>query len=200
MSDLRCAKCNKTAAERGVANLNVCAKCKTTVYCNRDCQKDDWKVHRKICAKQANANAGAGTFKTEHSDTYSAPRLNDLEAHVPKPFTQLDDGKYLHDRPKEDVFKLLIDSFRMRQEGDMKLENITTPKSIYSGAASSIEPFRAFFRRAATRPGLLPPWWTSEMQQECEVFAESGAWQDVRNKQPMSMTNIDTSKSMGGRR
>jgi splicing suppressor protein 51 len=106
-------------------------------------------VHKKICAKYANAfAAGNACFESdaEHSSTYSAPRLNDLEQHVPNPFTRLCDCKYLHDRPKKDVFKLLIDAFRIRQQDDQALENITTPNKIYTGAASSIAPFREFLR------------------------------------------------------
>ena len=182
----KCAKCNKTADEAGLATLNRCAKCKTTAYCCLDCQKADWKTHKKICAQQANQQANSAEAfveaNTMHSSNYSAPRLKDLEQHVPNPFTRLDQGKFLHDRPKKDVYKLLIDSFRMRQQDDMKLENKTHPNTIYTGAASSIEPFQKYLAQAKTRPGLLPPWWTPETKSECEAFGESGAWQDLRKK------------------
>ncbi|EOA91456.1 hypothetical protein ACJQWK_04258 [Exserohilum turcicum] len=153
----------------------MCAKCRTTAYCSRDCQKADWKIHKKICAKQANARAGA-------DNSTSAPVLKDLEQHVPNPFTRLDQGKYLHDRPKQDVYKLLIDSFRPRQQDEMQFERKTSPKSLYTGASSGIEPFKKYVAQAEKRSGLLPPWWTSETQSECEAFGESGAWNDLRKK------------------
>lgn len=70
----------------------------------------------------------------------------------------------------------------MRQDDDMKLENITTPHSVYTGAASSIEPFRQYLTKAATRPNLLPSWWSLEKQKACEAFGESSAWNDLRRK------------------
>ncbi|KAF1851614.1 uncharacterized protein K460DRAFT_362375 [Cucurbitaria berberidis CBS 394.84] len=180
MADETCANCKKTAASANLTTLKACAKCKTTQYCGRDCQKADWKTHKKVCAKNA-ADAFVGA-NTEHSTNYSAGRLKDLEKHVSNPFTRLDQGKYLHDRPETDVFKLLIDSFRMRQADDLNLENKTTPRSVYTGASSSIEPFRQYLAKAATRPNLLPPWWTADKQKECEAFGESGAWSDLRKK------------------
>ena len=174
-----CAACKKTAAAANVAALKQCAKCKSTQYCSRDCQKADWKVHKKICSRNA-ANAFVEA-NAEHSSTYSSPRLNDLEKHIPNPFTKLDQGKYLHDRPEKDVYKLLIDSFRMRQADDLNLEGKTTPRSVYTGAPSSIEPFRGYLAKAATRK-VLPPWWDAEKQKECEAFGESGAWQDLRRR------------------
>jgi splicing suppressor protein 51 len=89
---------------------------------------------------------------------------------------------YLHDRPERDVFKLLIESFRMRQADDLDFENKATPRSIYTGAPSSIEPFRQYLAKAATRPKLLPPWWTADKQEECALFGESGAWSDLKKK------------------
>jgi len=62
---------------------------------------------------------------------------------------------------EKDVYKLLIDSFRMRQADDMNLEGITTPGSSYTGKSSSIEPFRQYLAKAAARK-VLPPWWTAD--------------------------------------
>ncbi|KAF1835285.1 hypothetical protein BDW02DRAFT_568166 [Decorospora gaudefroyi] len=172
----QCTKCLKTAPESGLETLQRCSKCKTTHYCSRECQPNDWKAHKKICCKkQSNHN----------NSTYSAPRLNDLDLHVRNPFTRLDEGTYLHDRPERDVYKLLIDAFRMRLEDEKKYENRNTPRSIYSGALSSIVPFRRFLDLAATRPRLLPAWWTAEKRAECEAFGESGAWNDLRRRVSM---------------
>jgi hypothetical protein len=175
-----CAYCKKTAAATNLTNLNVCAKCKTTQYCNRDCQKADWKAHKKICS--TNASRAFVNANVEHSSSYSAARLKDLEKHIPNPFTKLDQGKYLYDRSENDVYKLLIDSFRMRQADESSLEGKTTANSIYSGASSSIGPFRQYLAKASTRTNMLPPWWNAEKQKECEDFGESGAWNDLRRK------------------
>lgn len=174
-----CANCKKTATELNTTNLKNCAKCKVTLYCCRDCQKADWKAHKKVCASQANAGAAANTA---NSSSYSAPPLKCLEKHVPNPFTRLDQGSFLHDRPENDVYKLLIDSFRMRQADDFNFENKTMPRSVYTGAASSMEPFREYIAKAATISNLLPPWWSPAKQTECEAFGESGAWSDLRKK------------------
>lgn len=181
MSAPTCAGCSKTAADLHLDNLKECAKCHTTQYCSRDCQKADWKAHKKICSTNANARA-SGMPRVDDSTTYRAPHLNDLEFHVNKPFTKLDQGTYLHDRPEQDVYKLLIDSYRMRQEDDFKLEKKPRARSVYTGAKSSIEPFQDYLKLAATRRNLLPPWWNAEKQKECEAFGESGAWSDLRKK------------------
>ncbi|XP_044715023.1 MYND finger domain-containing protein [Hirsutella rhossiliensis] len=41
---LECNSCKKSPPE---VALKRCAKCSTTPYCSRDCQKTDWKVHKK---------------------------------------------------------------------------------------------------------------------------------------------------------
>ncbi|KAH7394349.1 hypothetical protein BKA66DRAFT_557395 [Pyrenochaeta sp. MPI-SDFR-AT-0127] len=180
--DQTCAKCKKTAAESQVSSLKNCARCKVTLYCNRECQKDDWKVHKKICASQANARGAYVGPETVHSSDSSATRLKNLEKHVPNPFTRLDQGKYLHDRPETDVYKLLIDSFRMREADDFNFESKAMAGSVYTGAESSIEPFRHYLAKAAAMPNILPSWWISQKQKECEAFSESGIWNDVRRK------------------
>ncbi|KAF9700337.1 hypothetical protein EKO04_001641 [Ascochyta lentis] len=166
-----CAYCKKTAETRGLQCLQSCARCKTALYCGRDCQKADYKSHKKVCPKPR-----------EHSNPYSAPRLHALERHVPDPFTQLDNGTYLHNRPESDTFKLLVDSFRIRQADDFDYEKKTTPPSIYTGAACSTEPFRQYLNKATTCKSLLPPWWTPEKIEECVILGKSGGWSDIRKK------------------
>ncbi|KAF9728397.1 hypothetical protein PMIN01_13530 [Paraphaeosphaeria minitans] len=166
-----CAYCKKTAEAREVPCLQACARCKTALYCGRDCQKADYKSHKKVCPKPV-----------EHSNSYSAPRLHDLEQHVPDPFTRLDEGTYLHDRPETDTFKLLIDSFRMRQADDFQYEKRTTPPSIYTGAPSSTEPFRQYLDRATACQNLLPSWWDPKKIEECVAFGMSRAWSDLKKK------------------
>jgi hypothetical protein len=103
-------------------------------------------------------------------------------AHARRHLTRLDKSTYLHDRPEMDTFKLLIDSFRIRQADDFEYQNKTTPPSIYTGAPSSTAPFRQYLDRATASKSLLPPWWIPEKIEECVTFGESGAWSDVRKK------------------
>lgn len=45
---LSCASCKKQNGERGV-ELKKCSQCKSAVYCNSDCQRNDWPVHAQAC-------------------------------------------------------------------------------------------------------------------------------------------------------
>jgi hypothetical protein len=42
-----CKRCGKTSTIG--AGGGQCAKCKSVFYCSRDCQKEDWKRHKKEC-------------------------------------------------------------------------------------------------------------------------------------------------------
>jgi MYND finger len=44
----RCAGCN---ADEGNKKFKPCAKCRLAFYCDRACQKKDWKHHKKVCCK-----------------------------------------------------------------------------------------------------------------------------------------------------
>jgi splicing suppressor protein 51 len=171
--DPACSVYAKTASAANLSVLNTCSKCKTTLYCSCDCQKADWSKHKIICSKTASSgapnassaprlsNSSSSAYvnaNTEHSSTYSALRLRDLEEHIPNPFTCLVEGTFLHNRPEKDVFKLLINSYRIREADDMNLENKATPQSVYTGASSSIVPFKWYLTQATTQSGLLPAW------------------------------------------
>jgi hypothetical protein len=51
----KCAHCS--AVETESKSLKPCSKCQTALYCSRDCQKAGYKVHKKICAKDAQVYA-----------------------------------------------------------------------------------------------------------------------------------------------
>lgn len=97
------------------------------------------------------------------------------------PFTRLEDGTFLHDRTEKDVYRILIDSYRLRMEEHCLHGGKPVEGSIYAGVPSGLPGFRHYLGLAATRDGLLPSWWTPEKQRKCEAFGLSGSeWQDLR--------------------
>ncbi|KAG0066460.1 hypothetical protein BGZ89_007251 [Linnemannia elongata] len=75
-----------------------------------------------------------------------------LKKHIDKPFHRLKSKTWLHDRPEEDVYKLLIDCFRMRQHDDFTVEGLKDKDGLYGGANHSQAGFKRFL-------DLLPHWW-----------------------------------------
>ncbi|CAG7555004.1 unnamed protein product [Fusarium equiseti] len=158
-----CKTCQKTEPE---VSLKRCAKCSSESYCSRECQKADWKNHKKVCGKQGSSASASASAST--STRGSPPK--GLDQPIPDPFTRLDRGTYLHDRPEKDVYKLLIDAYRLRVEDMYRFEGEVDQDSLYGGASDGLAGFKAFIRKVSTRKGLLPPWWTPEKQKECEEF------------------------------
>ena len=121
------------------------------------------------------AGGGFDKSKVEHNTSYKTPHVSNLQKQIPNPFTRLDNNTYLHDRPEQDVYKLLIDSFRLRQEDNFVQEKKKDKNSIYTGAENSSDGFRRFLQVAASRNNLLPPWWNADKQKECEDVGLNGA-------------------------
>ncbi|KAI0833859.1 ankyrin [Trametes gibbosa] len=64
LDEKACATCGKANAE-----LKFCAKCHSTWYCSRECQKRNWPTHKRSCM-QSSVNSTV-TFKPFYSDEYS---------------------------------------------------------------------------------------------------------------------------------
>ncbi|KAK5625285.1 hypothetical protein RRF57_001001 [Xylaria bambusicola] len=68
----------------------------------------------------------------------------------------------------------------MRVEDEYVFEQHTAVDSLYGGAESGIAGFRKFLRQAASRSGLLPPWWNAAKQKACEELGMDRAeWPDL---------------------
>ena len=63
--DMICSHCGKAGVHvddttnrgRGGALLRACTKCKGVVYCSTECQRGDWKAHRKVCTERRDFDA-----------------------------------------------------------------------------------------------------------------------------------------------
>lgn len=180
----QCASCAKTAGP-GV-NLKRCAKCLTTQYCSRDCQKADWKQHKKSCAQNASTRDTTGSTSNPtnaganpSANTRTPPKS--LIAPISKPFHALNDKKWLHNRPEADVYKLLIDTYRFRMEDDYKFSGNADVDSIYGGATNGYEGFHRFLGKIEDRNrALLPSWWSKEKALECQKLGRQDGWSSLK--------------------
>jgi splicing suppressor protein 51 len=170
---LKCANCAKTKSDSGI-NLKRCAKCQTTHYCSRECQKSDWKKHKRVCA----SNAAYANFSPSMSASATQPRKG-LSVAIDKPFHQLNAKTWLHERPEQDVYKLLIDTYRFRMEDNYNFEGDADVDSIYGGARDGRQGFRRFLRLAEGTRGLLPSWWSQEKAAECEAVGMDDGWSSL---------------------
>ncbi|KAL7956132.1 hypothetical protein V8C34DRAFT_306854 [Trichoderma compactum] len=171
--DATCNVCRKGPPE---VSLKRCAKCSTTPYCSRECQKADWKVHKKICGENhANASSNASNST---STRLSPPK--GLDQPISKPFTRLDNGTWLHDRPEKDVYRLLVDAYRLRVEDAYTMEGELMEGSVYAGNPDGLGGFMVFLMEAEDIPGLLPPWWSEEKADACEQWGMDDEWSDLR--------------------
>ncbi|KAM0258699.1 hypothetical protein ACHAQJ_003707 [Trichoderma viride] len=173
--DAQCNSCKKGPPD---VTLKRCAKCSTTPYCSRECQKADWKAHKKTCGKSQSSNPSSGASSSGNTPL-SPPK--GLDQPISMPFTRLDNGTWLHDRPEIDVYRLLIDAYRLRVEDTYTLEGETMEDSIYDGSPDGRRGFQTFLTRAATTPGLLPPWWSNEKRSACvRLGMDASQWSDLR--------------------
>lgn len=115
----------------------------------------------------------------------SSPNLkssNGLESPVAKPFTRLMNGIWLHDRPENDVYELLIDVYRLRLEDDYNFKGEVPHESMYGGrVADGRHGLRCMLQLASNqRRALLPAWWDASKEAACIQFGLRGDdWSDL---------------------
>jgi mitochondrial splicing suppressor protein 51 len=176
-----CGGCGKTEAEAG-KSLKKCAKCHASSYCSRECQKSDWKQHKKTCGSKSSdpgtdaaAPVAAAPGVTTRPLSSTGSSTKNLDTVIDKPFQKLQNKTWLHDRSENDVFKLLIDSYRMRMVDDHTFTGDVDNDSIYGGANSGELGFHRFMREVTKKPGLLPSWWTAQKLVDCLQFGRSNS-------------------------
>ncbi|KAH6892426.1 hypothetical protein B0T10DRAFT_294595 [Thelonectria olida] len=168
---LSCTICKKPDTE---VSIKRCAKCSDTPYCSRECQKKDWKAHKKICGKSAGAQSD-----TPHDRSLSPPK--GLDGGISQPFTRLDNNTWLHGRSESDVFRLLLEAYRLRTEDDYNMEGNADADGLYGGNPDGLPGFRRFLNAAERRPGLLPDWWNAEKRKACEGLGlDEKCWQNLK--------------------
>lgn len=181
-----CAKCNKEIGDEKV----LCERCDVQ-YCSRSCQVLHWKLHKKRCTHSYN-DAPADTsseddeahINSEDDGAHTnAPTGTGLRRLVSKPFTRLNNGTWLHGRPEMDVYKLLIDTYRMRMEDNANFDGIREHDSIYaSDTNDGGAGFHRFLTLAEEKIDLFPPWWGIIKKMECEGLGTSPGWSSLRTK------------------
>lgn len=176
----QCNSCGKS-----LDNLQVCGRCKSAYYCSKDCQTKDWKNHKKPCKEKAAAHNNKPPASSTSGGAASRAKPEPpkgLSQHIDKPFTRLENKTFLHDLPEIDVYRLLIDSFRMRQEDNYKFLGDADIDSLYDGSANSLRPFRKFIARAERKTGILPPWWNASKRDACIALGMKGGdeWADLK--------------------
>jgi splicing suppressor protein 51 len=182
-----CNACGKT--DCGTTSLKKCSRCKSAWYCSQRCQKTDWKFHKEACTIKSQANAHAKALSkavsgavaaaaaaltsspsdekpSETNRRFATDKFEVLDVEVAMPFHQLRSYTWLHGRSERDVFKLLIDTYRLRVED----ERPHCKNFLYV----CIEDFGRYLRQAESNRELMPEWWTSEKGVECMLFASDG--------------------------
>jgi splicing suppressor protein 51 len=160
-----CSACHKSQSDLPTS-LKRCAKCPDTFYCSRECQKEDWKNHKRVCASRTEHQAGSSR------QTPTGPHNPGFDF-----ASRLVGGDSLDKLPEKDVFNRLIDCFRLRIEDEYKFTGEVS--SVHMGEDSR-EKFEEYLELAESRSKLLPAWWNPEKKRLCKrLSVQRGNWSNI---------------------
>ncbi|KAI5463666.1 hypothetical protein BGZ63DRAFT_197246 [Mariannaea sp. PMI_226] len=174
-----------------VENLDErCRKCQSA-YCSRGCRISNKRMHKKICTQlskgvnySANPARDKGRWKSAPASSEWSPPKG-LEQKTSVPFTKLQKRVWLHHRCKVDIYRIIIDAYRLRMDDDAVVDKNINSESVYGGHLTGIPAFRDFIDLARSREGLLPVWWRDKNRVECEAMAlrtDEANWHRLRVK------------------
>lgn len=182
------------------AGLKCCAKCQTALYCSRDCQKADWKSHKKDCSR--NQGTRSHPFQIFTSTGYQGAKSPPSSSETSNPdsqrmenlfkifassratsdkgnlFTTSNDSGYLENLPAAKAFAAIIDSYRLRKDDEYKFNGDTS--GLYN-EEHPLPDFRLFLIQAEACGDVLPSWWSQEKRRACERLAVTDSWCNIKN-------------------
>lgn len=169
----KCQSCKK--AESKSVPLRNCFRCKSAIYCSRDCQKADRKTHKKVCASNAQANTGSNNQSASDTNATQSTKALEVDDFL-KPFYRLHAKTWLHDHTEKETYKLLIDTYRLRLDDDYTFSGDIHEDNIYGGATDDGRAgFRRFLKSVERKPHLLPRWWTPAKAEDCIRYGTNSA-------------------------
>jgi hypothetical protein len=84
----RCGLCKNDDAKLDTKFM-VCSICKSVPYCSRECQKEDWKTHKKVCSEgETNSR-----LRRKFTEWYTSIKLS---LPIFQPWTYAKPGQFLH--------------------------------------------------------------------------------------------------------
>ncbi|MCJ1309878.1 hypothetical protein MMC25_003539 [Agyrium rufum] len=194
MSESRaCATCKRSETELPTP-LKRCAKCHGTSYCSRECQKADWKTHKKQCGNRASGGNGQPSASSSDGTVPGAPNLDFMSSLSGMNFSGIDtstgqasattttnpfsgDALQLETLPEKEAYKLIIDSYRMRAEDEYAFAQ--NQRGLYA-QENPLTDFRRYLRKAERRGGVLPTWWSDEKSTACQRQGmDKTQWSDL---------------------
>ncbi|KAH6959687.1 hypothetical protein BKA56DRAFT_466287, partial [Ilyonectria sp. MPI-CAGE-AT-0026] len=91
----------------------------------------------------------------------------DLYARISIPLTRPSLRSWLHGRPPQDVYRILIDTYQLRMDDMFVIAKQAEENSMYNGKQTGYFGFRRFLEKAKAAT-VLPPWWNEDIERECQ--------------------------------
>ena len=165
-------RCSKCLQPTPTAGLKLCGGCKKATYCSKDCQQEHWAIHKYLCTKVSGENAlhlggiPLALILDYIGEVVFHSSIQGLAQPIWRPFNQLIERTYLHNRPERDVFMILVDAYRLRMEDHRKAGHAEID-SIYAGSPNGLHGLARFLFRARHNGSILPPWFDESKEKEC---------------------------------